>query len=75
MLVNQSRESVEFDQGILQRRSGQQQLPAVGDGRADGLAHLIASSVRTTEFMGLVNHDEVPRHELHFARHPAGEVH
>ena len=68
---------VEFDQGILQRRSGQQQLPAAGSEMAVRMAWpiLLLARYALTEFMGLVNHDEVPRHELHFARHPAGEVH
>src|SRR5690606_29984960 len=61
VLVDERREAVELEQGVLKRRGGKQKLAAIGRGPADALAHLVARAVGVAELVRLVDDDEVPR--------------
>lgn len=72
-VVENSREAVQFEQGVLQRRGREQQLATFLDGPLDVLAHLVAGAVGVAQLVGLVDHDKIKRDGPDFCPHCTGK--
>ncbi len=74
MLVDEAHQAEQLQQGVLQRRRGEQQFVPAGQGLLERIGDDVRRLVDVAEAVRFVNHHQIPRHGLDVAGLALGEL-